>query len=762
MRSQPTFFAAFCALCLTWPAWVHAQVDAPRRIDDVERDANKPRSTKAKPAVEPEPETSDEAEPPPSPTRNKSKRGDTVEPEGEPEADETVDPAGDETSEENGSSKGSNREKESNRGSSKVPLSQDLGPIFGPYLAGALPPGHSPDRPMPKPITVAKATDDDLLSAWSRWRKATATLSVKEGQDAQAELLRLKEDLGIADLDSFATGFIRASRKRASAKDRAGTVELARMAVQLAPDLPYAHAALAQAYFEADPTEVGRYVTACRSALKALWKDPRYLRPALADLGTGALFALAATAVAAILSLFLRKARYFFHDFHHLFPKAAARWQSAATACILLLVPGVLHLGLIPILLVLFASVAFYLGLVERLVAAVLLAALGFMPLVAGLLAEQTGFAGSVAEDVYRMERGGLAAGASAQRTLKRLGDEKADFPEIFALARYELRRGQLDQAIAHFKVAATRKGNEARLLTNLGNAFLAKGETDNALEMYQQASEADPALAAPLFNLAKLHSRRAAALPDEAVGLELEKAHNAMAKAQGLDEALLARELAGTQTEETLANRLLLSPSLTPTEIAALISTTDASEKVQAQLSRTLLGTGASLPATLTPLVMGLLLAGLGQLSSRLKLSRACEKCGRSVCRRCDPELGVASTLCGQCVNVYARKGVVPAPLKVRKQLEVARYQTRMGRVSYVLGLLWSGAGHVFSGWPVRGTLYGFLFAFALFQAIFRSGVMRSPFGALPELWRLVPVAVLFLAVYLLSLRGLYKRQTE
>jgi len=765
MRPQITFLAALFVLGLAWPTAARAQADdAPRPIDEVERDTHKHKpASKAKPASEPEQETTADEEAPAAAAK-KGKKSRAAAEEDEPSTSQNEDETGLSTTTDNGddpplvdeTSKSSTTDKPLKL------LGTDLGPMFGPYLSGSSGKGSTEVRTPPKPITVSTATDADLLSAWTRWRKATSAQDSKGAHDAQMELLRLKEDLGITDLDPFATGFIRASRKQAGANQHAVAIEYAQTAVQLAPHLPYAHAALAEAYFEDSPTEVGRYFAASRSALKALARDPRYLRPALADLGTGTLLALMATAVAAILALFLRKARYFFHDFHHLFPKAAARWQSAAAACILLLIPAVLHLGLVPVLLVLFASVTFYLKLPERLVAAALLAMLGALPLVAGVLAEQTGFAGTIAEDVYRMERGGVGASASAQRTAKRMADDKADFLEIFALARYELRRGQLDAAIEHFKRAATLKGNEARLLTNLGNALLAKGEADNALEMYQQATEADAALAAPLFNLAKLHSRRAAALPDEAVGAELDKGHTAMTKAQSLDETLLARELSGTQAEETLANRLLLSPGLSSSEIAALVASTDASEKVEAQLSRTLLGTGASMPAFLYPLIAALALVGLGLLGGRFNVSKECEKCGRSVCRRDDPELGVGSLLCGQCVNVYARKGVVPAPLKVRKQLEVARYQTRMGRISYVLGLIWSGAGHVFSGWPVRGTLYGFLFSFALFQALFRSGVMRSPFGALPEVWRLVPVGLLFLSVYLLSLRGLYKRQTE
>ena len=75
----------------------------------------------------------------------------------------------------------------------------------------------------------------------------------------------------------------------------------------------------------------------------------------------------------------------------------------------------------------------------------------------------------------------------------------------------------------------ATKHGSEARLLTNLGNALLAQGRhRRRAARSTRSATEADPTLAARLFNLAKLYCRRAAALPDEAVGVELDKAHTA------------------------------------------------------------------------------------------------------------------------------------------------------------------------------------------------------------------------------------------
>ena len=128
----------------------------------------------------------------------------------------------------------------------------------------------------------------------------------------------------------------------------------------------------------------------------------------------------------------------------------------------------------------------------------------------------------------------------------------------------------------------------------------------------------------------------------------------------------------------------------------------------------------------------------------------------------RCDPELGRGSEMCHQCVNVFARKDVVPPPVKVRKQVEVARYQGRMDKLAFAFGLVCSGAGHLFAGLPVRGAIYAFFFLFAVVMFFFRAGVLRAPYADPSFFLRLAVLAVVFLAVYLLPLRGLYKRQSE
>ncbi|MFP2903084.1 hypothetical protein ACLEQD_43460, partial [Corallococcus sp. 4LFB] len=153
-------------------------------------------------------------------------------------------------------------------------------------------------------------------------------------------------------------------------------------------------------------------------------------------------------------------------------------------------------------------------------------------------------------------------------------------------------------------------------------------------------------------------------------------------------------------------------------------------------------------------------LVAALGEASWRMKASRGCERCGRAVCQRCDKDLGVASAMCGQCVNVYARKSQVPKELRSRKQGEVERHQAWTKRVTYALGGLVSGAGHVGAGLPVRGALYAFVFSFALAALVLHRGLVRTPYGDAPVYLKLVPAGTVLFFVYLLTLRGLRRLQ--
>ncbi|QSQ24951.1 hypothetical protein JY651_08425 [Pyxidicoccus parkwayensis] len=612
-----------------------------------------------------------------------------------------------------------------------------------------------PSRPAVVPVLAPKLSDGEVLAVWDGWRQARATNDTAGAEAALKALVKLRAEVEATDLEPISVGLVRESTVRRRAGDTAGAVRLAELAVQLSPGLPYAHFSLAEAYASAEPGNVARYGDEARAAFAHLFQDARYRRPVLADLGALTLLAWAATAAALVGLFFLRRVRYALHDFHHLLPRAVARWQSSLLGLALLALPMALGLGGVTVLLVLLGAVSLYLTRAERVVAAVLVAGVGLLPLAAGQLARVTAFAGTPAEDVYLLERGGLSAEAAMARVVARLESRAATFAELNALAHYETRRGLLEEAKAHYKAASSLRGGDARLLTRFGNALVGLGDDEGAAQLYVQATQADPLLAAPHYNLAQVYRRRAKTLPDSEVGRELDRAATAIASAQTLDHTLIARE--PPPDDHLLLNLLVLSPAMQESEWLPLADGTEAGRRVEAQLGRWLLpGVAPGPVAWALPAVLAALLAAWGLAASRLRAAKVCERCGRAVCVRCDPELGVGSLQCGQCVNVFSRKGLVPQQLRNRKQGQVERHQAWVGRLTYALGAVLSGAGHVASGVPVSGALYAFFFLFALAATLLHHGLVRAPYGDAPLYLKLVPAVLLLVCVHLLSLLGL------
>ncbi|MDY7229956.1 tetratricopeptide repeat protein [Hyalangium rubrum] len=618
----------------------------------------------------------------------------------------------------------------------------------------------APTRAPPPPLLAPRVSDADLLVVWDNWKEARNKGDAPGAEQWRKALLKLRDEVAASDFDAFSVSLLREARARRDKGDLNGAVQLAESAAALSPNLPYARFSLADLYARRQITSVDRYAPEIQAGVTALMKDPRYLRPALADLGAMGLLALLATAVAVVGVLFVRRVRYFVHDFHHLFPRGMGRWQSLAVAVTVLAMPFLLRLGILPVLLVLFGAVVLYLTMAERAVAAVLVALAGLIPLAGGHIARATAFAGTVAEDVYVLERGGFAGDDAVARVLTRHSEKAATFAELFAVGRYQGRRGQLEEAVTAYKAASDVLGRRnAMLLTNYANVLLASGDAEAAARLYQEASQADGTLAAPSYNLAQIYRRRARAVPDNEVGAELERAAETMTVAQRLDSTLVGRDV--PPDDRMLVNQLLLSPTLPRSEMMFLADGSVAGRRVESQLDRVLLG-ASGMTARLYPAVLVVLLFLWGSARDRLRASKSCDKCGRPVCRRCDPDLGAGAFMCSQCTNVFARKGVVPEPLRARKQAEVQRHQTWMGRAALAMGALVSGAGHVFAGLPIRGAIYTFLFLLAVSVVVLRDGLLKAPYGDAPVYLKLLPVALLLLPLYLLSLRGLRKRQAQ
>jgi tetratricopeptide (TPR) repeat protein len=638
------------------------------------------------------------------------------------------------------------------------PVRRSKTPAPAPAPPAPAPAAPTRDRSPPPPLLVPTEGDEALLQAFNAWKDAERARDPKASRAARDKLVELRDTLAIADLESLSLALLRGGAMRAKAKDGAGAVELAQSAVALSPDVADTHWGLFRAHLANDPLDLRRLWADVRNACRAAMADPRWSRGLLGDLGATLLVAWLATALAALMVLFLRTVPSLVHDVHHAFPRGVARWQAGALLVLVLLLPWVFRLGLLFPSLVLFAAVTLYLEAKERWLLAALLAGACLVPPLAGALVQATTFAGTPAEDVLQLERGGLEAAPAAARVEARLEPGRATYPEVYSLARWELLRGKLGPARTHAEKALTLRRGDARAQTLLGNVAFAENKWPEAIADYIKASEADPTLPDPLWNVSRVYRRRAKTLSDDAVGPELDRAQNSAAAAQRLDERLMTRT--DPPENHPAMNLIFLTPSL-PRNEPPVTDGPERRTRVTAQLGQMLVGDLEPSAALLVPLGVIAVLAALGFVRGGRGVSRGCSKCGRAVCRRCDPELLEDSQLCHQCVNVYTRRGKVAPMARVNKEMEVRHHHAWVNRRAYALGLLWSGAGHLFTGLPVRGALHAFVFAFAITVAINREGLLRTPGISAGTLGWLVLALLLLAVTWAASLRHLARERS-
>lgn len=698
----------------------------------------------------------------PNVRRGKAPRApaDAVDPEPAPPSEEADDPTGEEPEPE-----------VTDEGAEQDSVVEDTArPVVRPTVRGAKDAGppaaavegqrRDADRraaPAVAPLKVERVTDADLEQAWLRWKKVERGQDVKAEQAARAELLSLKHTIGATDLEPWAMGMLRASAAHQAQGDSGAAVELALTAAELAPSLPAAWSGLAWAYFEADPSDLGRYLTAMGTAVARELDEARYQRAALADVVVVLLAALVLTAVAVVVVLFIRRAYYFFYDFHFFFPRVAARWQTTAAAVLLLSLPVVFRLGLAPALLALFAATTLYLSLGERLLAGGLIAVLGLVPTLGALGVEASAFAETPAARLALIERGGPGVEPAVQQLEALAAEDKAGFAELYVIGRHHLRRGQLDRAMPFLQKALAMSPQDVGARVNTGVAFFLSGDLENSRAILEAVTR-DARHPLALYDLGRVYQRRVAVY-GELSAAEVDKGMSALSLAAQLDPRL-PRPSSDDRPTEPNANQLARTVPLDAQLLLAQATAGDAPERVRAQLAHLILGEVPEPLGGLFPALLAALLVGFGSLGLSLGVAKECTRCGMAVSTRGDPDVSRGSLLCTQCVNVFAKKNVVAPSLKVRKQLEIARYQARRERTGLALGALCAGLGHIFSGWPLRGALFAFLFLCAAVFAALRQGVLRAPYDAVPSPVKLAPLLGLALVVYVLSLRGLRKRQ--
>ena len=618
--------------------------------------------------------------------------------------------------------------------------------------AGALPPAA------PAPATTAadlarrivpvQATFARLMELWTERRTALREADPIRAETAEKALLAIRRELAIANLFTLAAVEIRETRRALGANLAGEAVAHARTAVELAPDLPDAHLALARARFAEAPGKPGAALSALADVFAAVAREPHTVRAFYGDLASAGFAAVLVTALATALLLVARRLRLFLHDFHHLpLLRGTAYVQASFLAVVLLGIPFALGLGPAGAVAVALAAVWLYLDFSERVVATVAVVALVALPWAAGAIARATVWTGSVAETVHELEYGAVSDEDAAQLA-GRFAEAPAPAALYAALGRHQKRRGNLPAALRSYELAAAADPRSPEVQVNVGNVLFLQGDLDGAKAAYLAATDRAAGdvvvLAAAHYGLSKLYLRTSDMPQSAAAREKAEREAGEFLRRHGSD-------------EDFSANRYLVDVPVPDDKIRALTAADGTAQAVQAWVQGRLAG---ALPRALWPWgPIGWLavLWALTLAAPRLRTARACERCGGAACRRCE---GAAGEMCGQCVNVFLHKGLVDARDRLRKEAQVRRHRQFVSVATRILSIVASGAGQVFHGAPARGALLLLATLFAAFMLWLWRGIMPppqpSPYVFLGKLLLAAPIG---LALWAFSIRDAFRR---
>jgi hypothetical protein len=284
------------------------------------------------------------------------------------------------------------------------------------------------------------------------------------------------------------------------------------------------------------------------------------------------------------------------------------------------------------------------------------------------------------------------------------------------ALALQARRAGNLGRADALYQALVRGPAPDPAVVNNAANVRLNLGHIDSALELYRQSSElkSDPVV---LFNLSQAHGR----------AFQVEDLSRILAEAQQLDGDLVA-ELTALQGAEPIG--FVVDLPLDSGQIWRRILRSDAGERMAYEI-RTALAPGRLGRDALVALgasgAVAVFFAGVG---ARVGRSRWCERCGRRVCQRCDPEQREGA-VCNGCIVLFQQGDSADRELRLARINELRFRDKRMERLQVLASIFVPGAAGALAGRPLRALLGSLLAAWAVLAVTWRNGVVPDPLVA-------------------------------
>lgn len=595
-------------------------------------------------------------------------------------------------------------------------------------------------------VEVLPISYEGLLERWDARREAHAGADAVTRARADSvfeEGLRgygvqgIRGGLGAID---FAAALVAEAREKREQGELDAALELCAFAARVAPDLPLVYASAARVKLAS--SDFGGAAVSLLEWGRALLREPTSRVLTVMGALTVALLAVLLVSLLVSVLYLVRSLRFLAFDLQNALPRGAARWQLQLLVVLLAVLPVVTAAGPVIAALWWLTLAWVYLSWREQVVVGSLALLLAGAPFAVDALSVLWSWPGSRLANAYDAS---YDIGAhDAVTAIEGLPPSSLSLRERAVLASKHKREGRLEEAYEAWRRIVQDSPEAAWAHNNLAVVTALLGREEHAIAELEAAIGRDRGVSEAAFNLAQIHLRHRRTDPAAKLLAPLEQHAPARLEAY--------RTQTFRPAERTVGHNRAFVDAAPPS--APLEDLYRAPQPGAAALEREVAGIayfGLS-PGFAAALVGAFFLVWivLLRLRPRLLPSQPCVRCGAAASRRYDAE-EVPRGTCSACYHAFMNpKARVEAGMKLRKERQVAAYRRRYGTVLAALTLLCPGAGHLYGGAVLSGTLLALVSSVVL-------GAVVLLFGPLPwpQLTDELPVYVLgaMLALFLLLL---------
>ena len=586
----------------------------------------------------------------------------------------------------------------------------------------------------------------DLKGAWGlksqEGDKKTPTKSTKELE----QLYQLKLDRGIRNLPILSHLLSREARRARGRGDSDQAVALATYAVKFSPDLPQFYFERAKALWYQSRLQLHKVFPEVFNGLTAQFRHYPSSLKFFYNLFYILCNAILMTFIVFGIVVMGKYLPLYFYDIRRTVTQNVSGLFLTSVKIFVLLIPFFLRLDIL--WAIMFWSI-FLWGYVmkrERQIILIFLILLVYLPFF--LRSASSFLDGPQSEVILEMSQANYEDwDKTVEQKLETWSSTHPDDTEVlFTLGLIGKREGRLGQAEEWYRKSTEQDRRFHEALSNLGNVYLAKKQTDLAIAFYQQAVDLNPNKGAYHYNLYRAYSKET---------FLTGKTSKAFERARQLDSKLVDYYSA---IDSSNINRMVIDEVLAAQRLwRRFLNQFSGREGILYRLFKAWF---EKIPSRifLVPVFFLGFLIGMSRYAYRKRYLNRCPMCGSPTYRFYLGE-SEQESICFNCHRLFIQKEKIHPMIKERKSRQVSQFQKKDHFTSQMLSFVFVGFSDLWRGQPFKGLLFLLIFFVSILGLVYwnEAMILTLPQSS-PALSRWIFWGGLLVLFYVLSLRRIYR----